>query len=138
MIAKVESLGLKPHVLVGVERTVIAAIGAERDGLKESLEAGTGVPVDQLYDAYFASFGVAAPTAVEPAPILPSDVDKPPQPSAVPAEPRESMPTASAEPEPASPADDGAGWIPVAVVAGVALAAMAAVVAGRRRLRARP
>ena len=38
-----EALGLKPHVLHGVERTVIAAIGAERDGLKESLESGAGV-----------------------------------------------------------------------------------------------
>lgn len=43
MVQRVESLGLKPHVLYGVERTVVAAIGAERDGLKESLESGTGV-----------------------------------------------------------------------------------------------
>jgi 3-deoxy-7-phosphoheptulonate synthase len=43
MVERVEGLGLKAHVLRGVERTVIAAIGAERDGLKESLESGTGV-----------------------------------------------------------------------------------------------
>lgn len=43
MVAHVESLGLKARVLVGVERTVIAAIGPERDGLKEELEAGEGV-----------------------------------------------------------------------------------------------
>jgi 3-deoxy-7-phosphoheptulonate synthase len=43
MVQRVESLGLKAHVLRGVERTVIAAIGAERDGQKESLESGTGV-----------------------------------------------------------------------------------------------
>lgn len=43
MVQRVESLGLKPHVLYGVERTVVAAIGAERDGLKESLESGSGV-----------------------------------------------------------------------------------------------
>jgi 3-deoxy-7-phosphoheptulonate synthase len=43
MIQRVESLGLKAHVLYGVERTVVAAIGAERDGLKESLESGPGV-----------------------------------------------------------------------------------------------
>lgn len=43
MVERVESLGLKAHVLRGVERTVIAAIGAERDGVKESLESGTGV-----------------------------------------------------------------------------------------------
>lgn len=43
MVERVESLGMKPHVLYGVERTVIAAIGPERDGLKEALESGTGV-----------------------------------------------------------------------------------------------
>ncbi|HEX5445261.1 MAG TPA: 3-deoxy-7-phosphoheptulonate synthase [Pirellulales bacterium] len=43
MVERVENLGLKAHVLRGVERTVIAAIGAERDGLKESLESGSGV-----------------------------------------------------------------------------------------------
>src|SRR5215469_567110 len=43
MVERVEGLGLKAHVLRGVERTVIAAIGAERDGLKESLESGTCV-----------------------------------------------------------------------------------------------
>lgn len=43
MTQRVTELGLKPHVLYGVERTVIAAIGAERDGLKESLESGPGV-----------------------------------------------------------------------------------------------
>ena len=42
----------------------IAAIAAAwRDGAgdDEALEAGTGVPVDELYDAYFASFGVGGP-----------------------------------------------------------------------------
>lgn len=43
MVERVEGLGLKAHVLNGVERTVVAAIGAERDGLKESLESGSGV-----------------------------------------------------------------------------------------------
>ena len=42
-VQRVEALGLKPHVLYGVERTVVAAIGDERDGLKESLESGSGV-----------------------------------------------------------------------------------------------
>lgn len=42
-IAHVESLGMKPNVLYGVERTVIAAIGPEREGLKESLEQAPGV-----------------------------------------------------------------------------------------------
>jgi 3-deoxy-7-phosphoheptulonate synthase len=43
MVERIEGLGLKPHVLYGVERTVVAAIGPERDGLKESLESGPGV-----------------------------------------------------------------------------------------------
>ena len=43
MVARITNLGLKPHVLKGVERTVVAAIGPERDGLKESLESGVGV-----------------------------------------------------------------------------------------------
>ncbi|MDH3719711.1 MAG: 3-deoxy-7-phosphoheptulonate synthase [Planctomycetota bacterium] len=43
MIAQVESLGMKAHVIVGTERTVIAAVGSKRDGTKESLESGPGV-----------------------------------------------------------------------------------------------
>lgn len=43
MVKHVESLGMKPHVLYGVERTVIAAIGPEREGLKEAFEQGPGV-----------------------------------------------------------------------------------------------
>ncbi len=43
MVERIEGLGLKPHVLRGVERTVVAAIGPETDGLKETLEGGVGV-----------------------------------------------------------------------------------------------
>jgi 3-deoxy-7-phosphoheptulonate synthase len=43
MVERVQNLGLKPHVLVGVERTVIAAIGQERPEQKEALESGSGV-----------------------------------------------------------------------------------------------
>jgi len=118
-------------------RRAIAAIAAAwRDGAgdAEALEAGTGVKADQLYDTYFASFGVAAPTAVEPAPILPSNVDKPPQPGA-PA--RESAaPAASSVPEPAQ-SDGDTGWIPVVVLAGLALGVVVALVRVRRR-RASP
>ncbi|MBX3441742.1 MAG: 3-deoxy-7-phosphoheptulonate synthase [Planctomyces sp.] len=39
MVERVEALGLKAHVIVGTERTVIAAVGEERDGKKESLES---------------------------------------------------------------------------------------------------
>ncbi len=43
MIQRVESLGLKSHVIHGTERTVIAAIGDKRDEHRTSLESGPGV-----------------------------------------------------------------------------------------------
>jgi 3-deoxy-7-phosphoheptulonate synthase len=43
MVERVESLGLKAHVIVGTERTVIAAIGDKREHTRESLESGPGV-----------------------------------------------------------------------------------------------
>ena len=43
MIRRIESLGLKAHVIVGTERTVIAAVGDDRKTYKESLESGPGV-----------------------------------------------------------------------------------------------
>lgn len=43
MVQRVESMGLKSHVIVGTERTVIAAIGEKRQQAKESLESGPGV-----------------------------------------------------------------------------------------------
>lgn len=43
MVERVESLGLKSHVIVGTERTVIAAIGEKREHIKDSLESGPGV-----------------------------------------------------------------------------------------------
>ena len=43
MVRRVEELGLKSHVIVGTERTVIAAVGEKREHAKESLESGPGV-----------------------------------------------------------------------------------------------
>ena len=43
MVDRVEGMGLKAHVLVGTERTVIAAIGEKREEMKQSLESGPGV-----------------------------------------------------------------------------------------------
>lgn len=43
MVERVEGLGLKSHVIVGTERTVIAAIGEKREHTKDSLESGPGV-----------------------------------------------------------------------------------------------
>jgi 3-deoxy-7-phosphoheptulonate synthase len=39
VMRRVEELGLKAHVIVGQERTVIAAVGEKRSGAKEALEA---------------------------------------------------------------------------------------------------
>ena len=36
---RVEELGLKAHVIVGTERTVVAAIGEKRNGEREKLES---------------------------------------------------------------------------------------------------
>ncbi len=43
MVAHIHSLGMSPQILVGTQRTVIAAIGDERQGLAEALEPGEGV-----------------------------------------------------------------------------------------------
>ncbi|HEV3116537.1 MAG TPA: 3-deoxy-7-phosphoheptulonate synthase [Gemmataceae bacterium] len=43
LIERVEQLGLRSHVIVGTERTVIAALGEKRDGAKQALETGEGV-----------------------------------------------------------------------------------------------
>lgn len=43
MVERVEAMGLKAHVIVGAERTVIAVVGEEREMVKESLESGPGV-----------------------------------------------------------------------------------------------
>ncbi len=43
MVQRIEGLGLKAHVIVGTERTVIAAVGDDRRAHKGSLESGPGV-----------------------------------------------------------------------------------------------
>lgn len=37
VVARVESLGLRPHVIVGTERTVVAVVGDERDASQSGL-----------------------------------------------------------------------------------------------------
>ena len=115
----------------------IAAAWREGAGDDEALEAGTGVSVDKLYDAYFASFGAEPPTAIQPALIPPSNVDKPPQPAAstdgIPA-PSASASASPAE-QPSGSSGDAAGWIlGLVVVGGLAVGVGLAVVARRRRL----
>ena len=43
MVAHIQSLGMSPQVIVGTQRTILAAIGEERPGLTEALEPGEGV-----------------------------------------------------------------------------------------------
>src|SRR6202790_298677 len=43
IIEQIEQLGLRSHVIVGTERTVVAALGEKRDGAKQALETGDGV-----------------------------------------------------------------------------------------------
>ncbi len=43
MVAHIAALGMSPQVIVGTQRTIIAAIGEERPGLTEALEPGEGV-----------------------------------------------------------------------------------------------
>ena len=62
-------------------REAIARItAAYRDGASdaEALEAGTGMPADQLYAEFYAEFGADPPAPIAPAPIAPSNVDRPP------------------------------------------------------------
>ena len=52
---------------------------AYRDGASdaEALEAGTGIGADELYAAYYESFGAETPTPVVPQPIGASTVERP-------------------------------------------------------------
>ena len=43
IVQKVESMGLKANVIIGTERTVVAAIGDKREHFKESIESSAGV-----------------------------------------------------------------------------------------------
>src|SRR5437764_3951849 len=42
-VERIEQLGLRSHIIVGTELTVVAALGEKRDGAKESLETLEGV-----------------------------------------------------------------------------------------------
>src|SRR5262250_873061 len=43
VVELVQQLGLRSRVIVGTDRTVIAALGEKRDGAKQALETGEGV-----------------------------------------------------------------------------------------------
>lgn len=113
---------------------------AYRDGASddEALQAATGVSADELYAAFYAEFGVAAPTPVEPEPIAPSDVEIPEPgevdpggvdggPSAAPGDPAPTGPPGEAGVEP---------WVLLIVLlVAVAAVALLAVLIARRAAR---
>jgi hypothetical protein len=113
---------------------------AYRDGSSdaEALEAGTGVPADQLYADFYAAYGEPIPQPVEPEPILPSNVELPPA-----AAPGDGGPAVTAAPQPApgEPAVDPAAGsddllVVIVLVAAIALAGAAAAFFARRAGRA--
>src|SRR5262245_4796980 len=68
VIERIQDLGLREHVIVGTERTVVAALGEKRDGAKQALENSEGVDkvVPILAPYKMASTEVKAePTCVE-------------------------------------------------------------------------
>jgi hypothetical protein len=114
--------------------TSIATAWRNGDGDAEALQAGSGVNVEKLYATYFSAFGSAVPTAVEPRQILPSNVNKPPQPIASAGE----EPTSAAPSAAASGSGQGGGssadlaWIAAVVVTGLAAGVLFGIVARRR------
>jgi hypothetical protein len=126
-------------------REAIARIAAAfRDGASdaEALEAGTGVPTDELYATFFADFGVDEPTPIEPEPIAASNVDRP---TAGEIDPGGVDPGAEPPPGEAVPGEGDASTsgTEIVVIAGLAIglaaAAGAAVAMSRRpERRARP
>src|SRR5256714_8025881 len=43
VVELIEGSGLRSHIIVGTDRTVVAALGEKRDGAKQALETGDGV-----------------------------------------------------------------------------------------------
>jgi hypothetical protein len=137
------------------EDAIAAMTAAYRAGASdaEAIEAGTGLPADELYAAFFAEFGVDAPRPVEAEPIPPSNVDRPPageideggvdpgvEPGASEAPDAgegPQRPPDEASPSEGDESDAGAvAGLVALVAAGVAIAVVAAVAVSRRARRA--
>src|SRR3954451_19969230 len=43
VVERIEQLGLRSHIIVGTELTVVAALGEKRDGARQTLETIEGV-----------------------------------------------------------------------------------------------
>jgi hypothetical protein len=103
-------------------REAIARIAAAyRDGASdvEALEAGTGVPSDELYAEFYAEFGVDAPEPIAPEPIGPSNVDRPTA-GVIDEGGVEGGPAVPPDPAPGErPDDDGDGSVPLLILLAV-------------------
>jgi hypothetical protein len=103
-------------------REAIARIAAAyRDGASdvEALEAGTGVPSDELYAEFYAEFGVGAPEPIAPEPIGPSNVDRPTA-GLIDEGGVEGGPAVPPDPAPGErPDDDGDGSVPLLILLAV-------------------
>jgi hypothetical protein len=122
-----------------IARMTAAYRNGASDG--EALEAGTGVPAEELEAAFFAEFGVDEPAPIEPEPIAASNVDRP---AAGAIDPGGVDPDAEPPPGEAAPGEDGpsSSGTEVLVIAGLAFglvaAGAAAVVMSRRAERRSP
>ncbi len=126
------------------EEAIAAIAAAYREGASDAdaLEAGTGVPAEQLYADFYEAFGVEPPQPVAVEPIPPSNVERPPA-----GETDEGGVDPDAEPPAPRPPDDsapieGGGDSPVGVVlllgAGAAAALTAVFLVSRRAARREP
>ncbi|HET9416748.1 MAG TPA: peptidase MA family metallohydrolase [Candidatus Limnocylindria bacterium] len=126
------------------EEAIAAIAAAYRGGASDAdaLEAGTGVPAEQLYADFYEAFGVDPPQPIAVEPIPPSNVDRPPagetdqggvDPDAEPATPRPPDDGAPAE----GGGDDDASSIGLValLVAGAAAALAAVWMVSRRAAR---
>ena len=122
------------------EEAIAAIAAAYREGASDAqaLEAGTGLPADELYATFFAEFGVDPPEAIAAEPIAASNVDRPASgivdeggvdPEAEPP-PDESAPTE----EPAT-VEDGSLLPAVVILLGAVVLVLAAVLLVRRSSR---
>jgi len=126
------------------EEAIAEIAAAYRDGASdaEALEAGTGMPADELYAQFFASYGVDEPEPIVAEPIPASNVDRPAtgsvDPGGVdaspgPADPVDEPPDEAAPDEPeggGSPLADAA--LVLAIGVAIAVAIGAALVVSRR------
>lgn len=108
-------------------REAIARLAAAyRDGASdaEALEAATGESAEELYDAFYAEFGVERPQPVTAEPIPASNVDRPAEGSI---DPGGVDPGAERPPDEAAPDEPAAGYSGIVVVVLLVIAAAVAV-----------